>query len=270
MTVEFLVSTMNRENLDFLKSMFSKITQSDFSVLVINQCNKITPPEISSKNKNIRCISTKETGISNSRNMAIKNATGDLCVICDDDTTFESDCVDILAKNALNSPDADLFTFKIITPEGSAYKSYPSASKFITSKIENLSISSIEIAFRRDAIIKNNILFYNWLGLGTDFSGGEEVCFIKDCILSKLKVWFINEFLVCHPFESSGKSYDKMSNALANGAIYAKMYPLSFSIWNLYFALKRYKYYKGKYPFLRYFSFMQKGSFKMIKTTNKK
>ena len=266
MTVEFLVATMNRENLDFLDTMFSNISDTDYKILVINQCNKIAPPVSIATNDKTRCISTTETGISNSRNMAINNALGDICVICDDDTIFEADCISSLLSKAVKYPEAEIYTFKIITPDRKPYKRYPKQEKYIKRKIDNLSISSIEIAFKREAIIDKKIRFYNWLGLGTDFSGGEEICFIRDCITNKLKVVYINEFIVSHPIESSGKNFEQKSNALANGAIYAKLYPCSFSIWNLYFAIKRYKIYKHKFSLFTYFGFMQKGSFKMLQS----
>lgn len=263
MIVEFLIATTNRTDLSFLQPMFSKLETSDYRVLVINQCISIPLVSLSSDDSLIRCISVAERGISRSRNLAIANASGDVCVICDDDTVFEADVVETIRQATAANPDVSVFTFKIVTPAGKPYKAYPSESMALEGSFRLMRVSSIEIVFRREAIQQHKIQFTEWLGLGTDFSGGEEVVFLKDCQNKKLKLRFINQFIVQHPVESSGKAFHKPSNAMANGAMLKKLYPVSYFAWVIYFGLKRRKYYRGHYSVFAFLKLMFSGSNRM-------
>lgn len=266
MLIEFLIATIDRKDLGFLDSIFSEIEGSDYSVLVINQCINIPLTEIKSDAANIRCKSIKQKGLSNSRNEAIKNATGDICMICDDDVVLEPDILQTIRK-AYNEIQSDVITFKIITPGGTPYKSYPSGNKLIRSGLALMQISSIEITFKRTGILENNIWFNENIGLGTEVNSGEEICFLKDCINRKLKINFYDKFIVRHPKESSGKNYEDKGNAKASGAIYKKLFPVSFIVWILYFSIKRWPVYRRKHSLLTYINFMLDGS-RMIKNVS--
>ena len=86
MKIEFLISTINRTNLDFLESMFKNVGMENVNALIINQCIDIdVSKEIKTPHKNIRIISVKEKGTSISRNLALKNMTGDIGTFTDDD-----------------------------------------------------------------------------------------------------------------------------------------------------------------------------------------
>ena len=45
-------------------------------------------------NHKIKFISCDEKGLSKSRNKAINNATGDICIIADDDVTYSDDYIE--------------------------------------------------------------------------------------------------------------------------------------------------------------------------------
>lgn len=60
-------------------------------ILVINQCNFDGYDEKYYNGYKIRMISTTERGLSKSRNMAIKNAMGDICIFCDDDVVYRDE-----------------------------------------------------------------------------------------------------------------------------------------------------------------------------------
>ena len=259
MTVEFLIATINRTNLNFLERIFNRIEQKDYFVLVINQCIDIPLANIAPLSSHVRCISINERGISKSRNMAIKNAIGDICVISDDDVVFENDVIQKLEHAYLNHTN-DVNIFKIITPEGKPYKNYLSADKILINNLDIMQVSSIEITFRRESIKKENILFNEKLGLGAELNGGEEICFLKDCLSHNLKIKYNTKFIVEHPKESSGKNYSDRRNALWNGAMLKKLYPYLYIVFIIYFSLKRRKYYIEKFSLFQYICLMLKGS----------
>ena len=97
--------------------------QDDYSLLdrinlqseavVINQCDRESNYIFSVNGHKVTWINTLERGLSRSRNMALKNATADLCVICDDDEVLSDNYPDMINNAYSNLPDADLIVFNV-------------------------------------------------------------------------------------------------------------------------------------------------------------
>lgn len=83
--------------------------QSD--VLVINQCDEEKIEEIQYKGYHVKMISTKERGLSRSRNMALKNAMGDICLIADDDVVYYDGLQEKIKKAFNECRNADIISF---------------------------------------------------------------------------------------------------------------------------------------------------------------
>ena len=81
MRIEHIISTMRRSDFSFLKKL-----KMETDCLVVNQK---TDEGNSSYNISdtitARIINTSESGLSRSRNKLLENATGDVCIIGDDD-----------------------------------------------------------------------------------------------------------------------------------------------------------------------------------------
>ena len=77
--IEILISTMNQKD----DSLINKMNLHCNS-LIINQCSY----DSVKKKDAIRIINTTERGLSKSRNMAIENSIGDICIIADDDLVY--------------------------------------------------------------------------------------------------------------------------------------------------------------------------------------
>lgn len=259
MLIEFLIATTDRKDLRFLDRIFARLNDRDYAVLVINQCINIPLSNIRSDVPNIRCLSFQERGVSKSRNKAVEHAVGDICVFCDDDIILEGNVVKTI-REAYASVKSDIITFKIITPEGTPYKSYPHGNKAIKTAFDLMHVSSIEITFKRDRILEKKVSFLESMGLGTDLYGGEEICFLHDCIKKQLSISFCDQYIVEHPKEASGKNYADKRNAKANGAVFKKLFPSGFILWIIYFAVKRWPVYRHKYSLIDYVKFMLEGS----------
>ena len=67
--IEILISTMNRDSLDFLIPMFSYSHFSNFSILIINQTQ--SERILTSAYSNVRVINSFEKGLSKRRNLAL-------------------------------------------------------------------------------------------------------------------------------------------------------------------------------------------------------
>lgn len=220
--LEILMSTMNKTSLSFLDAIFPHHKLSSLHILIINQTE--TGKELNSDFENIRIINSYEKGLSKSRNLAIKNALGDICLIADDDIEYVEDFEKIIINGFQKFDNASVIRFKIDTFSGETYKAYPKHSKKLISKRDIESSSSIEIAFKREHIISNNIEFDPLFGLGSYFQSGEEYLFLKELLKSRLLIYFEDEFIVKHKAISSTSNIANEDFIRTQAALYYKDY----------------------------------------------
>lgn len=201
---EILISTMNKSSLFFLDAMFPHHILESLQILIINQT--VNGKELISNNANIRVINSYKTGLSNSRNLAVKNAKGEICLLTDDDVEFLPNFETIVLSSFAKLNYASVMQFKIDTFCGKSYKKYPKTSKRLLTNKDIQRASSIEIAFKRRDIQESNIKFNTLFGLGSYFTSGEEYLFLKDILRVGLHVYFESKAIVRHTFESSSKN----------------------------------------------------------------
>ena len=82
---EILIATKNKSSLAFLEVMFPFEHFYNFNVLIINQSRDNV---LVSDFEKVRVINVDEKGLSKSRNLAIKNASKEICLIADDDVVY--------------------------------------------------------------------------------------------------------------------------------------------------------------------------------------
>lgn len=162
--------------------------QSD--VIVVNQCDEDSIVEfdfINSKGRTChgKFICTTERGLSKSRNMAIRNAWGDICLLCDDDEELVDDYESIITDAYQSQPDAQLITFAF-NRKGKSFSK--NATKHNIRSL--LKTSSVEITFLRDAVLDKCILFDEKMGSGSNNGAGEENMFLMTCRRSGLKMFY--------------------------------------------------------------------------------
>jgi glycosyltransferase involved in cell wall biosynthesis len=215
---EILISTMNKISLSFLDSMFPYQEFEKLNILIINQT--IKGKELNSHKDNIRVINDYNKGLSISRNLAIKNAIGEICLIADDDVEYLPNFNKIILKTFSRQKLSSVIRFKIDTFSGKVYKIYPKVSKRVLNKKDIENASSIEIAFKRKDIILNRITFNNHFGLGSYFESGEEYLFLKEVLNQELIINFENETIVKHKLERSTSNMGSNSFIKAKAAIY--------------------------------------------------
>lgn len=181
MTLEVLISCMHQKDSSIAQNSH---VQSD--AVIVNQCDYDAVVTERLYSHCIKFICTTERGLSRSRNMAISSSEADICLIADDDEIFADDYQQQIIKAYEQHPEADLITFKV---EGS--HSYAKAYAQKESRIGYLKamhISSVQITFRRNSIIQNNIFFDPEMGSGTGNGCGEETKFLFDCLHKGLKI----------------------------------------------------------------------------------
>ncbi|ENE8726119.1 hypothetical protein ABWJ16_002003 [Vibrio alginolyticus] len=145
-------------------------------------------------------------GLSVNRNSLIKKIKSGIGIIADDDVKYEKEVFEKVRDAYLNDS-VDFITFMIDTPyeESRCYKKYPSGNRKHT-MFSLMRVSSIEITFNAESLYKKQVTFDTRFGLGSgDICKYEEAIFLNDLRKKGMKGNFVREYLVTHPYESSGK-----------------------------------------------------------------
>jgi|AP95_1055475.scaffolds.fasta_scaffold00429_3 hypothetical protein len=217
-SLEILVSTKGQDNTDFINRMFKNRPDLKHPVLIINQSKK----KLNFLQNNCRVINTNEIGLSNSRNLAINNSKGEICLLSDDDVIYSSDFVESIKNSFEKNKNAEIITYQSTNELGKLFKDYP---KIKTHNKRSIStINSFLIAFRRDSIIKNKIQFDSKFGLGSTFETGDEYIFLRNALEKKLNIIHCPKVILSHKSISSGQVVGKDKIIFARAAIFYKYY----------------------------------------------
>jgi len=166
--------------------------------LVINQCDREDYEESAAENGMIRMISNRQRGLTRSRNLAIRNARADVCLICDDDEIFAADYETAILKAYEELPQADVIIFKMANRR----PSFP--DKIMPLRFpQTMKVSSWQISFRRERLLEAGVLFDELLGAGTGNGAEEELKFLLDCQRSGLRIWYVPVVIASVAQESS-------------------------------------------------------------------
>lgn len=187
MKVEVLMSVMNQTNFDLA---FKSKIESD--LLIVNQCDRNSYDEISVGGYRWRMISTTERGLSRSRNMALHNAQGDICILADDDETFEPGYADLVLNAFLSREDASVIAFNVHRINYLMKKEYYTITDF---KESLRAFGSVMLSFRLASVKGANIRFNEKFGSGSKWGGGEDTLFLKDIRENNLKVFECPDYL---------------------------------------------------------------------------
>lgn len=182
MRVQVLISCMFDEDYSVVKR-----TNLQSDAVVVNQCDADSKNLLEfTNNKGEVCriiyINTTERGLSRSRNMAIKNSEGDICLLCDDDEVLDDDYVEKITNVYNRYPNLDVIAFKLRNHD----KKYPVHSLKI-GYLGCARISSVQISFKKTKKI-SNCSFREDMGAGTGNGAGEENKFLIDLLKKKAKM----------------------------------------------------------------------------------
>lgn len=175
---EVLISCMHEKDLSIIQKSNLKC-----KTLIVNQC--VCEKETVDANGNTRMINTQDRGLSKSRNKAIDNAEGDICLIADNDEIFIDNLEEVILEAYRENPKADIIVFKIC-----GRKDKFGGKRKKLGKFQVLKVRSVQISFKLDKI-KNNIRFDEKLGAGTELGSGEENKFLLDCLKKGLKIFYV-------------------------------------------------------------------------------
>ena len=224
--VQILLSTMNRNSLDFLIPMFPFSHFSNFSILVVNQTTANN--DLVSQFPTIKVINCYEIGLSKSRNVALKNAIGKILLLADDDVVFKENFDGKLVQAYNKYPGSVAIIFEIENEQGNKYRNYPTKKTQLSSYFQLFNCLSIEISLNKSIFDKLNASFDENFGLGSTFNMGEEAIFLVDLYNQKNQIWFYPEIIVVHPLISTNDKLDYEERYYIQGAFLAKVFDFGF------------------------------------------
>ncbi len=181
MKFEILLSCMNQKDFSIIEK--SKIKGN---ITVVNQCNEDGFSCFETQNGTAKWYSVNDRGLTKSRNFAIRKSESDVCLLCDDDEVFVDDYESKVIKAYKEVSDADVIIFKMLNRTPS-FSDKIQRIKFP----KTMKVSSWQISFRRESLLKTNVFFDEKLGAGTGNGGEEELKFLLDCQKAGLNIYYV-------------------------------------------------------------------------------
>lgn len=177
MKLDILMSCMHQTDDALIHK--SKITGS---AVVVNQCDR----EGFTQYGKAAVYDTKERGLTRSRNMAIAKSDADICLLCDDDEEFVVDYEQNILAAYERLPQADVIIFKMVNRPAS-FSDKVQELKFP----KTMKVSSWQISFRRESLLRAGVRFDERMGAGTGNGAEEELKFLTDCRKAGLRIFYV-------------------------------------------------------------------------------
>lgn len=181
MSLEVLLSCMHQSDAALVHK--SNLTGN---CVVVNQCDREDYAEYATENGIVRMFSNRQRGLTKSRNLAIRNAQADICLLCDDDECFVPGYERSILDAYEQLPQADVIIFKMVNRPPS-FKDQVMPLRFP----QTMKVSSWQISFRRKKLLDANVWFDELLGAGTGNGAEEELKFLLDCEKAGLVIYYV-------------------------------------------------------------------------------
>lgn len=248
MRIEVLLSTMHQIDKNIIKKC-----NINSDVVVINQCENNSEDEFKFKEKyRCRWINSRDRGLSNSRNLAMTNAQGDVCLLCDEDVVYKDNYCEIVEKAFKEIPTADVIIFDIdevgTNEQRDKAKKIYKLSKFKT-------YGSVHVAFKRECFEKNKIRFNTLFGAGSNmYAMAEDALLFRDFAKKQISVYVYPETISTVYFDNSTwfRGYDE-KYFFDTGAYLQCAYPIVGKVLMWYYPMRLYKKSKLKIRMILYY-----------------
>jgi len=258
--LEVLVATMNRGNLDFLDSM----NISTDAVVVNQDSDKNNVKQHVVNGNQVKLINSTDKGLSKSRNLAIENASADICAIADDDMLYDDDYSEKIIEAHEKYPEADVIAFQVTrvgnpssNPEREKkFREKANWDKYLTS----MKITSVEMTFKREKIVDNDITFNPNFGVGAKFNNGEENIFLYEVLRKGLKILYL-PITIAEVDASESTWYEGFTKRFfyTMGAKFYNMSPKFHHLLMYQYAVRKLKYFKEDTSLKEAITYMYEG-----------
>ena len=235
-SITISISTISKNLFKFIKTFnFSNLVHANEVIIIVQ--GEIFDEEIYKIDKKFIIIQDENIGISNSRNIAISNASCDYIWFLDDDIIMYKNSILSLKKHIAKNL-SDIYTVRMnYENTETPYKRY--SNRVSIKRMDSLKVSSVELIVSRQFLNDKNIKFNKNIGLGTMYPSSEENIFYLDAFDNNAKINHIAEYLIAHQYIDRKKNHFSNPNILFAKGIFCKRYGGVFGfIILLYFAFK--------------------------------
>jgi len=228
-SLQILIATYGESGLERLSRMdLPPIDGVEY--LVSCQYPKTLPNIPSSLIRNdLKIHFSKTIGLSKNRNILLRLATAELCMIADDDICFIESGVQSVREIFNNNPTLDVASFRYTDEYGNTEKRYPEVSFDLKQPAKGFFISSIELAFRLNPVKQSQILFNENFGVGsTLYACGEEELWLHDLLNAGLNGRYFPITIAIHHGATTGvRRMGDPAVLRAQGAVIIRLYPIT-------------------------------------------
>ena len=238
---------------------FSKIQSMNIhsNVIFANQADEDSFKEFEFDGNHAKMITTKTRGVGTNRNIALLNASADICLMADDDVVYSDNLEKKVVGEFEQHPDADVVIFNLETDDKNRkQKIYPKTKK--CSRFCRKPWGGFRIAFRLSSWKKANVWFTTLFGGGCIFPMGEDSMWLEDMSRKGMCFYVSKEIIGNVSFvESTWFTGHDEKYFFGRGAYLYASHPKSFPLWMLYTVVRTSK--MDSYPVSKKIEWMFKG-----------
>lgn len=253
MTVQVLVSTMGQHDHSLVERL-----NLECDAVVVNQCDMDSIEHLVCGTHAVTWINSTGRGLSRSRNLALEHATADICILADDDEILQSGYVGIVSEAFSRHPDAGIIGFQAEGIEA-GFKTYTGSERKV-GYLQSMRMASVEIAFRRRALLDNGLRFNELLGSGARYKMGEENTLLFNSLSQGIKIYYVPR-LICriHIGDSTWFTGFDEEYFHSRGAVFTAMSRRWSRLLILQFAIRKYPRYRSSTSFWKAYRTMLRG-----------
>lgn len=177
----------------------------------------------------IKIYRFEQKGLSNNRNNALMKATGDICLIADDDLIYTESQLKAVKAAFQNHPEIDLAVFQYTGPYHR--KTYPTTELSLVKVPRYFHPVNFEMAFRRKAAFTDRPLRFNLhFGPGAQVltAGEDDILFLTARRLGLNCRFFPITITTHNDMPTGGRKVTDPGVLRTNGAIIALTHPITF------------------------------------------
>ncbi|GAA0434829.1 glycosyltransferase family A protein [Lentibacillus halophilus] len=262
MDLELLISTMHLNDYSILEKM-----NIQSKAIIINQCDENKHEEFYYNGNPIKFLSFAERGVGLSRNNALMRSTGDICLMADEDMIYVDNYKEKVINAFKRNPKADIIMFNVPIHKKDGH-TIEKVEKDGRVRFYNvLKYGTVNIAFRRESVTKNNLFFSLLFGGGACYGSGEDSIFIVESIKKGLKIYSCKDVIA--EIEENGSTWFEGYNEnyfFDRGALFQAIGGNAFSLFLItQFLLRKRKLYVNELRTKEVFKEMIKGRKDFIK-----
>lgn len=239
MKLETLVVTVDQRDHALVEQM-----NIQTAAMIGNQCGRNAVDSFDYRGNSIVYYHTDQRGVGRNRNLLLEKATGDLCILADDDMRFVDGYPQIAEKAFASCPQGDILIFNLIEKD---------PHRYVNRKIKRVrwysyaKYGAARLAFRREPLQKTQLRFSLLFGGGAKYGSGEDTLFLRDCLKRGLKIYAV-PYALAEIDQSAASTWFTGYNEtffFDKGVVYRHLHPVAWPLYDLRYVIRYRKKHRG-------------------------